>query len=418
VARPAIRSLARRCPRARCEVLGQAGGAAEVSVGKFKIRYLVVKPQKGGHALFYWQPAHTLPQLGFDTRRLAEQTNRLEDAVVEAEQLNRELDRWRSGSGEPIIEPGSLPWLVKLYRNTELYADLAPKTQRSYEQGIVLLETWSKERDHPPISGLQTRHVRELLETVDRPAMRHLAYRTLRLLLSFAVAEGHIERNPARGLRIKSPRPRETYWTAEQVEAFNKTARARGRPSLALAAYLAVSLGQREGDVLRLAWSQYEAGSFTLRQRKTGRLVSVPATAELSDVLAAAARKSPTIVIAETTGRPYREDHFRHEFAASAHSPGCPPRCGSWIYGALRWCGLRKQDAPSRRSRRSPGTRSKEALASSKCICRAPHRWHARPWPASTKPAPRERKRSQSWKVDQGKSEASWKPAAKRSVSH
>jgi integrase len=303
-------------------------------MGKFKVRYLVEKPQKGGHALFYWQPARALRQLGFNTRRLAERTNRLEDAIAEAERLNRELDRWRDGLGEPTIEPGSLPWLVKLYRSTELYTDLAAKTQRSYDQGFALLETWSKERDNPPVIGLQTRHVRELLGTIERPAMRHLAYRTLRLLLSFAVAEGHIERNPARGLRIKGLRAREVYWTTEQVEAFVKAAHESGRPSLALAAHLAVNLGQREGDVLRLAWSQYEAGSFTLRQRKTGRLVSIPATAELRDVLTGAARKSPIIVIAETTGQPYREDHFRHEFARIRELTGLP--------NSLRFMDLRR----------------------------------------------------------------------------
>jgi integrase len=324
VARPAIESLARGGADDQRAILGQTYGATEVSMGKFKVRYLVIKPQKGGHALYYWQPARVLRQFGFNTRRLAERTNRLGDAVVEAERLNRELDRWREGLGQSTIEPGSLPWLVKLYRNTELYTGLAEKTQRSYEQGIALLETWSKERENPPVRGLQTRHVRELLDTIDRPAMRHLAYRTLRLLLSFAVAEGHIERNPARGLRIRGLRPREIYWTTNQMEAFVKAAETGGRASLALAAHLAVNLGQREGDVLRLTWSQYEAGSFTLRQHKTGRLVSIPATTELRDVLTGAARKSPIIVIAETTGRPYREDHFRHEFARIRTLAGLP----------------------------------------------------------------------------------------------
>jgi integrase-like protein len=32
-------------------------------------------------------------------------------------------------------------------------------------------------------------------------------------------------------------------------------------------------------------------------------------------MLANAPRTSPTIVISETTGQPYKEDHFRHEFA-------------------------------------------------------------------------------------------------------
>jgi integrase len=303
-------------------------------MGKFKVRYLVIKPQKGGHLLFYWQPARVLRQLGFNTRRLAERTNRLEDAIAEAEQLNRELDAWRDGVDKSISEPGTLPWLIKLYRSTELYGNLATKTQRSYEQGIVLLETWSKERGHPPLGGLQTRHVRELLAGIPRPAMRHLAYRTLRLLLSFAVAEGHLQRNPARGLRIKGLRPRETYWRAEQLSTLVETAQANGHPSLALAAVLAVNLGQREGDILRLAWSQYEAGTFTLRQTKTKRLVSIPATAELRDVLAQAPRQSPTIVIAEATGQPYKEDHFRHEFARIRELAGLP--------NALRFMDLRR----------------------------------------------------------------------------
>jgi Phage integrase family len=303
-------------------------------MGKFNVRYLVIKPQKGGYALYSWQPARALRLLGFNTRRLAERSNRLEDAIVEAERLNRELDSWRKGQGELIVEPGGLPWLIKVYRSTELYTGLAERTQRSYDQGIALLEAWSKERDNPPVSGLQTRHVRELLDTIDRPAMRHLGYRTLRLLLSFAVAEGHIERNPARGLRIKGLRPREIYWTVDQVELFNRAAHRSGRPSLALAGHLAVNLGQREGDVLRLAWSQYEAGSFTLRQQKTGRLISIPATAELREVLAAATRKSPIIVIAETTGQPYREDHFRHEFARIRGVAGLP--------ASLRFMDLRR----------------------------------------------------------------------------
>ena len=303
-------------------------------MGRFTVRYLVEKPQKGGHTLYYWQPSRTLQQLGFTTRRLAGRSNQFEDAIVEAERLNRELDGWREGRGGPTIEPGTLPWLVKLYRSTELYADLAAKTQRSYEQGITLIEAWSKERGHPPLAGLQTRHVRELLATIERPAMRHLAYRTLRLLLSFSVAEGHLERNPARGLRIKGLRPREIYWTSDQVETLVRAAQSMERPSLALAAQLAVNLGQREGDILRLAWSQYEAGSFKLRQRKTGRLISIPATAELRDVLAGALRPSPIIVIAETTGQPYKEDHFRHEFARVRDAAGLPT--------ALRFMDLRR----------------------------------------------------------------------------
>ena len=93
-------------------------------MGRFKVRYLVAKRQKA-HTLFYWQPVRVLRKLGFNTRRLAERTNRLEEAIIEAERLNHELDRWREGLSEPTLESGTLPWLVELYRTTELYTELA-----------------------------------------------------------------------------------------------------------------------------------------------------------------------------------------------------------------------------------------------------------------------------------------------------
>jgi integrase len=71
-----------------------------------------------------------------------------------------------------------------------------------------------------------------------------------------------------------------------------------------------------------------------LRQRKTGRLISVPASAELREVLAAAPRKSPIIIISETTGQPYQEDHFRHEFARIRELAGLP--------ASLRFMDLRR----------------------------------------------------------------------------
>jgi hypothetical protein len=87
---------------------------------------------------------------------------------------------------------------------------------------------------------------------------------------------------------------------------------------------IGAELGQREGDTIRLSWPQYEGGSFTLRQRKTGRLITIPATTELRQALAEAPRRSPTIVISETTGQPYKEDHFRHEFARIRALAGLP----------------------------------------------------------------------------------------------
>lgn len=293
-------------------------------MGKFKIRHLVGKPQAGGHMLFYWQPSRTLRKLGFVTRRVAEQTNRLEDAIIEAERLNRELDDWRAGKGDRMREPGTLPWLVKTYRASERFSDLAEASQTAYGFGLAALEAWSAEHGHPPVGELRPHHARQFLATIAKPAMRRLCYAVLRLLLTFAVEEGTAERNVARSLRIKSARPRSTYWTREQVEALVRGARDKGRGSIALAVLLAVNLGQRMGDILRLAWSNFDAGSFTLRQEKTGQVVAVPASDELRAELAAAPRLAPTIVISESTGQPYTRSGFGHAFRALRAATGLP----------------------------------------------------------------------------------------------
>jgi len=293
-------------------------------MGKFKIRHLVEKPQAGGHSLFYWQPSRTLRKLGFVTRRVAEQTNRPEDAIVEAERLNRELDDWRAGRGDRMLEPGTLPWLVKTYRASERFTDLAEASQATYGFALVALNAWSAEHEHPPVADLRPHHARAFLATIAKPAMRRLCYAVLRLLLTFAVEEGYAERNVARSLRVKSAPPRTTYWAPLQVEALVRVAREKDRGSIALAVLLAVNLGQRQGDILRLAWSNFDGEAFTLRQQKTKQAVTVQAAAELRAELAAAPRLAPTIVISERSGRPYTRSRFGDTFRAMRAAAGLP----------------------------------------------------------------------------------------------
>lgn len=89
--------------------------------------------------------------------------------------------------------------------------------------------------------------------------------------------------------------------------------------SMALAVLLGVSIGQRQGDLLRLNWSQYDGSAITLRQRKTGVLLTVPVTAELMALLNITNRLSPIMLIAEATGRPYQRYYFTHEFRRIAN---------------------------------------------------------------------------------------------------
>ena len=82
---------------------------------------------------------------------------------------------------------------------------------------------------------------------------------------------------------------------------------AAGPIEMQRAMILALHTGQRQGDLLRLAWSAYDGTKITLRQGKArhgkspGPPVIVPCTAALRRMLDGMERTSPLIL---TTKRP------------------------------------------------------------------------------------------------------------------
>jgi integrase len=246
---------------------------------------------------------------------LAERTNSLIDAIREAENLNAELDSWRAGLVPAVVKAGTLPWLVKLYRADGAYTDLRAKTQTGYDQCIREIEAWSERAGHPPLSSIERRHVKEFIrQMVATPFKAAAIHRVLRILMRFAVDEGYIATNPAEKIRLKGCASRTVVWTPQEIIKFCDAARAEGRSSLALAALLAADLGQREGDLLRLTWNQYNGQTISLRQSKTGAYVAVPVSGELKSELDKAPRRSPNILVNETTERPYKGFNFGHLF--------------------------------------------------------------------------------------------------------
>ena len=287
-------------------------------MSKIAVRHLVAKRQKNGAVLYYWQPSKALRLAGFKPQRLARATNDPLDAAREAEAINRDVDRWRKGDTGPRIKHETLPWLIRLYKADPRYLDRRPATRKNYAWAMRQIEAWSRRASDPPLASLRRRICREWylsLREQGSDARAALVMSVLTLLLQFAVDEEIITTNPARNLRLRTPKPRAAVWRPEDVEALCKAALKAGRPSIALAVRLAAGLGQREGDILRLAWSQYAGGAFRIRQAKTGAFIEVPAGEALREELAVAPRRGPVILINENTRRPWRSDTFSHVFA-------------------------------------------------------------------------------------------------------
>lgn len=278
------------------------------------------------HGRWYWRPTPAIKTLGFSAEALGEDLGK---AVVRAQKLNALVEAARresiEGAGQRIA-PESMADLVARYRTSPRYEMKAAATKRSYESILTEIET---KAGHLMVTDIDRRG---LMSTYDKLRPRGLAtaaahMRIWRLLLGHARNLGWITINPAEKLGLVTPPARRQVWTRDQLEAFCAEAERQGRASIALAARLALDIGQRRADVLTLTWSQWDGGAFTIRQQKTGAAVTVPVSPEVRarlEALRATSRGAVQVIVSEATKRPYKADHFAHEVARIRDAAGLP----------------------------------------------------------------------------------------------
>ena len=104
---------------------------------------------------------------------------------------------------------------------------------------------------------------------------------------------------PVRGGKLYRANRVDKIWTPQDETAFIE----RAPVQFHLALMLALWTGQRQGDLLRLAWSAYDGTHIRLRQSKTGRRVVIPVGAPLKAMLDVTPRVSP-VVVTTSEGRP------------------------------------------------------------------------------------------------------------------
>ena len=328
-----------------------------------KIRHFI---PRGGRR-FYWQPSNELRACGWRPQRLPDD---LGAAVAKAEALNAEVDAWRRGEvpagAPPAVQarakrppPGTVSALIEDYRHSRWWAQLAPSTRRGYEWALDAIEAWAGDQLARAISapavqafylGLSRRvegrgTARRVVET---PAKAAAAVRVLRLLLQVGVRLGYRTDNPASRPGISLRRRREpVLWTDAMLAQMVAAADRLGWYSLGTAMALNAWIGQREGDVLALPPWQVEAEALVIRQRKTGRRVSLPVylVPQLVARLRAAPLRGTThLLVHDRSGRPWNADTFRHVFAdvRKAAAEGLPATEGQPALPPMPACaGLR-----------------------------------------------------------------------------
>jgi integrase len=139
------------------------------------------------------------------------------------------------------------------------------------------------------------------------------ASRTVGLLggiLSFAVLEGIIPTNPARGVKRPADNRRQIRLTPDQYRALGKALAEAEKDGENQAAILGVRLlaltGCRRGEIEKLLWDEVDLAGRCLRlsDSKEGKSIR-PFGIGAADLLAGLPKKSPFVLPGNSSGRPF-----------------------------------------------------------------------------------------------------------------
>lgn len=245
-------------------------------------------------------------------------------ATPDTPEFIAEFQALTAGRDRPTHHDGTLQFLITAYQKSPAFKSLAPTTRAGYVQRIKRIEA---EFGDMPIKAVDDPRVRgEFLDWRDKLAVtsgtREADYSltVLARILSWAhdrrtIRDNHLTR-PG---RLHSGSRVDIIWSDAEIAQFCAVAPAH----VVLPFKLALSTGQREGDILRLVWTAYDGHVIRLRQQKGGRWLTVPLTADTRAMLDAAKAKRNGPVICETSRRkPWTVDGFKTSFGKAKTEAG------------------------------------------------------------------------------------------------
>lgn len=231
----------------------------------------------------------------------------------------------RRGETEPV-RVTTIANLIASYRLSPRFTELSQAAQRDYGRALDYLTEKAGQVD---ARRMERKHIAEMqAAAAETPRTANFRVQVASVLFEHAIDIGWRKDNPAKGVRRLKGTVPHPPWPRPLVERFR--AEADG-PEL-MAFELALSTGQRIGDVLKIRWQDIENGAIRILQGKTGHEVYAPITPQLQALLDRTPRGLGTIV-AQRNGKPYP---YR---TITRRAEAVRARIGAESYS---WHGLRK----------------------------------------------------------------------------
>jgi integrase len=193
-------------------------------------------------------------------------------------------------------------------------------TQKEYRRYLAVIE---EQFGTMPLKAVEDRRARgvfmEWRDTMKAtPRKADYAWTVLARVLSFGKDRGRIAINVCEGGgRLYEARRQEKIWTPDHISRFIAEAPAE----LHLALVLALWTGQRQGDLLKLRWSDYQERKIRVFQSKGQKPVTIPVGDTLAECLKRAPMRALTILTGQR-GRPWTGDGFRTEWGKACQRAG------------------------------------------------------------------------------------------------
>jgi len=246
-------------------------------------------------------------------------------------------ERFRLAALDHADTPATFGILVARFLDSVEFDDLRERTKVEYTRSLMKLRA---EFGDLPFDALEDKRVRQdfkkyharIAKGAARAADHDIA--VLSRVLNYAIDESWLEVNWAFKIKKRHKANRaDIVWETTHLAAFIDANQDRSNGfEICFALVLAAFTGQRQGDLLALHWDQIEFDTvdgrsapvaIQLNQSKGGEFVKVPVHQDLAPWIAAASRKTET-VLCNSRGQSWTESGFKASWQeAKARAKGC-----------------------------------------------------------------------------------------------
>lgn len=310
---------------------------SKMSILKVKLPpHCQIKKRAGGkyHDIYFMPHPATRPHDWPASIKIGRIPGDMVDKIVErADDYYNEYEHHRSGVKIPsarAIKTGSIPDVIKKYRQSYLYNDLTERTQKDYYGYLRQIEDWSEKNKHPHISKLTIPAVVKYLNTFeDTPVKQKRMKNILSTLCTVAMMEGYIPSNPVTsGIKLRKrvkPKRDVVLWSEDDVDAFVDACDERKLHSLGSIALTMIETAQRKGDVISMRTGvDYQDGKLAYVQSKTGKTVWMNATQKLRNRLDRYKSNDFYMFVNENTGKKWLDMTATHKARDILNAIGKP----------------------------------------------------------------------------------------------